>query len=206
MSSKKKVLLKVIILGDSGVGKTSLMNQYVNKKFSASYKATIGADFLTKEVVMEDDRVVTLQLWDTAGQERFQSLGVAFYRGADCCVLVYDVNNSKSFETLERWRDEFLVQASPMDPESFPFVVIGNKVDVEESRRMISSKRAMTFCQSKGGLSYFETSAKEALNVEEAFSAIAKQALAQEEAGDFNSDFPETIPIDLKHDRDGCAC
>jgi len=206
MSSKKKVLLKVIILGDSGVGKTSLMNQYVNKKFSASYKATIGADFLTKEVVMDDDRVVTLQLWDTAGQERFQSLGVAFYRGADCCVLVYDVNNSKSFETLESWRDEFLVQASPMDPESFPFVVIGNKVDVEESRRMISSKRAMTFCQSKGGLSYFETSAKEALNVEEAFSAIAKQALAQEEAGDFNSDFPETIPIDLKQDRDGCAC
>jgi len=206
MSSKKKVLLKVIILGDSGVGKTSLMNQYVNKKFSASYKATIGADFLTKEVVMEDDRVVTLQLWDTAGQERFQSLGVAFYRGADCCVLVYDVNNSKSFETLESWRDEFLVQASPMDPESFPFVVIGNKVDVEESRRMISSKRAMTFCQSKGGLSYFETSAKEALNVEEAFSAIAKQALAQEEAGDFNSDFHETIPIDLKNDRDGCAC
>jgi Ras-related protein Rab-7A len=65
------------------------------------------------------DRV---QLWDTAGQERFQSLGVAFYRGADCCVLVYDVNNSKSFDTLDSWRDEFLVQASPMDPESFPFV------------------------------------------------------------------------------------
>jgi len=79
------------------------------------------------------------QLWDTAGQERFQSLGVAFYRGADCCVLVYDVNNSKSFDTLDSWRDEFLVQASPMDPESFPFVVIGNKIDVEESKRMVSS-------------------------------------------------------------------
>lgn len=62
------------------------------------------------------------KLWDTAGQERFQSLGVAFYRGADCCVLVYDVNNSKSFETLDSWRDEFLIQASPMDPENFPFV------------------------------------------------------------------------------------
>jgi len=78
-------------------------------------------------------------LWDTAGQERFQSLGVAFYRGADCCVLVYDVNNSKSFDTLDSWRDEFLVQASPMDPESFPFVVIGNKIDVEESKRMVST-------------------------------------------------------------------
>lgn len=64
----------------------------------------------------------TFQLWDTAGQERFQSLGVAFYRGADCCVLVYDVNNTKSFETLDSWRDEFLIQASPRDPESFPFV------------------------------------------------------------------------------------
>lgn len=86
MAARKKVLLKVIILGESGVGKTSLMNQYVNKKFSNQYKATIGADFLTKEVIV-DDRVVTMQIWDTAGQERFQSLGVAFYRGADCCVL-----------------------------------------------------------------------------------------------------------------------
>ena len=77
------------------------------------------------------------QLWDTAGQERFQSLGVAFYRGADCCVLVYDVNSSKSFETLDSWRDEFLIQASPHDPENFPFVVLGNKIDVEENKRQV---------------------------------------------------------------------
>ena len=71
MASRKKVLLKVIILGDSGVGKTSLMNQYVNKRFTSQYKATIGADFLPKEVMI-DDKLVTLQIWDTAGQERFQ--------------------------------------------------------------------------------------------------------------------------------------
>merc|ERR1712070_1370522 len=130
MSSRKKVLLKVIILGDSGVGKTSLMNQYVNKKFSTQYKATIGADFLTKEV-MVDDRLVTMQIWDTAGQERFQSLGVAFYRGADSCVLVYDVTNPKTFENLDNWRDEFLIQASPKNPDNFPFVVLGNKIDQE---------------------------------------------------------------------------
>ncbi|KAF2664937.1 hypothetical protein BT63DRAFT_428887 [Microthyrium microscopicum] len=205
MASRKKALLKVIILGDSGVGKTSLMNQYVNKKFSASYKATIGADFLTKEVLV-DDRLVTMQLWDTAGQERFQSLGVAFYRGADCCVLVYDVNNSKSFETLDSWRDEFLIQASPMDPENFPFVVIGNKIDVEESKRVIPIKRAQAFCQSKGGIPYFETSAKEAINVEQAFEVIARQALAQDEAGDFSSDFPETINIRPDSPEGGCAC
>jgi len=95
--------------GARSVGKTSLMNQYVNKKFSNQYKATIGADFLTKEVNV-DDRLVTMQTWDTAGQERFQSLGVAFYRGADCCVLVFDVNVAKTFENLDSWRDEFLIQ------------------------------------------------------------------------------------------------
>merc|ERR1711908_4932 len=101
--NRKKVLLKVIILGDSGVGKTSLMNQYVNKRFSGQYKATIGADFLTKEIMI-DDKLVTIQIWDTAGQERFQSLGVAFYRGADACILVYDITNAKSFERLDMWR------------------------------------------------------------------------------------------------------
>ncbi|CAO3698161.1 unnamed protein product [Rhizopus microsporus] len=204
-SGRKKVLLKVIILGDSGVGKTSLMNQYVNKKFSNQYKATIGADFLTKEV-MVNDRLVTMQIWDTAGQERFQSLGVAFYRGADCCVLAYDVNNSRSFEALDQWRDEFLVQASPRDPDHFPFVLLGNKIDVEESRRMVSQKRAMAWCQSKGNIPYFETSAKEAINVEQAFQTIAKNALSQET--DVDIDFPDTIQIPSgrqEHDP-GCAC
>lgn len=176
-----------------------------------------------------DDRLVTMQLWDTAGQERFQSLGVAFYRGADCCVLVYDVNNAKSFDTLDSWRDEFLIQASPMDPESFPFVVLGNKVDVEESKRMISTKRAQAFCQQKGGIPYFETSAKDAVNVEQAFEGkfdngigavtslrarhmlthnpvIARNALAQEESQDFNPDFPETIPINIGENEQGCSC
>ncbi|KAI8388896.1 vacuolar biogenesis protein [Radiomyces spectabilis] len=205
MSARKKVLLKVIILGDSGVGKTSLMNQYVNKKFSSQYKATIGADFLTKEV-MVDDKLVTMQIWDTAGQERFQSLGVAFYRGADCCVLVYDVNNNKSYESLGQWHDEFLVQASPRDPDNFPFVVLGNKVDVDESKRMVSQKRAMAFCQAKGNIPYFETSAKEAINVEQAFQTIAKNALQQETDVEFDFSDPIRIDSDNTKDYSGCAC
>ncbi|CAF4845513.1 unnamed protein product [Rotaria sp. Silwood1] len=143
MAGRKKVLLKVIILGDSGVGKTSLMGQYVSHKFSNQYKATIGADFLTKEVQI-DDRLVTMQIWDTAGQERFQSLGVAFYRGADCCILVYDVTSSNSFKSLDSWRDEFLIQAGPRDPENFPFVVIGNKTDLDN--RVIPVRKALNWC------------------------------------------------------------
>lgn len=175
----KKVLLKVIILGDSGVGKTSLMNQYVHKRFSNQYKATIGADFLTKEVMI-GDRMVTLQIWDTAGQERFQSLGVAFYRGADSCVLVYDITDSKSFDTLETWKDEFLVHASPRNPDQFPFVVLGNKADLA-ARRRVSTANAKLWCSDKAHNSpHFETSAKDAVNVEQAFHAIARKALEQE--------------------------
>lgn len=157
----------MIILGDSGVGKTSLMNQYVSQRYTEQYKATIGADFLTKEVMIED-KLVTLQvlllyhisfsksniwswnffktqicheiyfwnsyqlqtvlflmslclsqqIWDTAGQERFQSLGVAFYRGADACILVYDITNAKSFDGLDTWREEFLNQVISSPPVS----------------------------------------------------------------------------------------
>ncbi|XP_065178520.1 ras-related protein Rab-7a [Sycon ciliatum] len=206
MASRKKVLLKVIILGDSGVGKTSLMNQYVNKKFSNQYKATIGADFLTKEV-MVDDRLVTLQIWDTAGQERFQSLGVAFYRGADCCVLTFDVTMPNTFKNLDSWRDEFLIQSSPRDPDNFPFVVLGNKVDLES--RAVSTKRAQAWCTGKNNIPYFETSAKEAINVEQAFQTIAKNALLQEAEVEMYNDFPDQIKLndaEQKENTGNCAC
>ncbi|KVI10722.1 Small GTPase superfamily [Cynara cardunculus var. scolymus] len=226
MPSRRRTLLKVIILGDSG---------YVNKKFSNQYKATIGADFLTKEVQFED-RLFTLQestcwslevghflevrslgcssyfevskgflysdaavelIWDTAGQERFQSLGVAFYRGADCCVLVYDVNVQKSFDSLNNWREEFLIQASPSDPENFPFVVLGNKV---------SEKKARAWCASKGNIPYFETSAKEGIDVEEAFQVISKNALT---IGDEEEIYvPDTIDVGSNSQQraSGCEC
>uniref|UniRef100_A0A8C6VVM4 RAB7a, member RAS oncogene family n=1 Tax=Nothobranchius furzeri TaxID=105023 RepID=A0A8C6VVM4_NOTFU len=134
MTSRKKVLLKVIILGDSGVGKTSLMNQYVNKKFSNQYKATIGADFLTKEV-MVDDRLVTMQ---------------------------------------------------------------------------VTTKRAQAWCQSKNNIPYFETSAKEAINVEQAFQTIARNALKQETEVELYNEFPEPIKLgrneQAKPSAEACSC
>ena len=103
MSSQKKQFLKIVILGDSGVGKTTLLQQYVTQKANGHSKPTIGADFQKKEI-MVDNQQVNLQIWDTAGQEKFQSLGYAFYRGADSCALVFDITNHKSFENLSKWR------------------------------------------------------------------------------------------------------
>ncbi|KAI8849615.1 ras family-domain-containing protein [Chytridium lagenaria] len=128
-------IAKVVILGDGGVGKTSLRHQFLHKKFASSYKATIGADFITKEVALpQDGRSVTMQIWDTAGQERFQSLGVAFWRGADACIFVYDVTNPQSLQNLKTWLTDFLNQADVSEPESFPIVIVGNKIDAEQSR------------------------------------------------------------------------
>uniref|UniRef100_A0A673JBS5 Ras-related protein Rab-7a-like n=1 Tax=Sinocyclocheilus rhinocerous TaxID=307959 RepID=A0A673JBS5_9TELE len=148
--------------------------------------------------------IFVFQIWDTAGQERFQSLGVAFYRGADCCVLVYDVTAPTTFKTMDSWRDEFLIQASPRDPENFPFVVLGNKIDLEN--RQVTTKRAQAWCQSKNNIPYFETSAKEAINVDQAFQTIARNALKQESVETY--DFPDQIKLTDRpvSSSDGCSC
>ncbi|KAH7279785.1 hypothetical protein KP509_37G036700 [Ceratopteris richardii] len=148
-----------------------------------------------------------MQIWDTAGQERFQSLGVAFYRGADCCVLVYDVNLMKSFDNLENWRNEFLIQASPSDPENFPFVVLGNKIDIDGGNsRVVAEKRARGWCASKGNIPYFETSAKEDTNVEAAFQCIAKNALKNETEDEIY--LPDTIDVSggRTQSKSSCEC
>ena len=124
-----------MLLGDSGVGKTTLLQLYLNGRVTGNSKPTIGADFSRKTIMLEGDQLVTLQIWDTAGQEKFQSLGHAFYRGSDCCALVYDITDRKSFEALSRWRDNFFENAGPSDPESFPFVCLGNKADIAEEER-----------------------------------------------------------------------
>ena len=137
-------------------------------KFTESFKPTIGADFSNKEITI-NGRIVTLQIWDTAGQERYQSLGTSFYRGADCCLLVYDITNPTSFENLAKWREIFLQKGMMTMPDSFPFIVVGNKLDIEAEQRQVSTISLQRFCQENGNLLYIETSAKDNTNVEKAF-------------------------------------
>jgi Ras-related protein Rab-7A len=176
------------------------MNRYSTGKFTGQYKATIGADFLTKQVVVTDAfgqrHVVMLQIWDTAGQERFQSLGVGFYRGADAALLCYDVTDLHSIDNLNHWRQEFLDQVggSMMVPglsetaAQFPFAVLGNKVD-KVNDRLVPLARAEQWCRDAAGahsmgsipFPHFETSAKTAVNVDEAFHEVARLALQYED-------------------------
>eukprot|EP00611_Tribonema_gayanum_P007727 TRINITY_DN1714_c0_g1_i1.p1 TRINITY_DN1714_c0_g1~~TRINITY_DN1714_c0_g1_i1.p1 ORF type:complete len:215 (-),score=51.61 TRINITY_DN1714_c0_g1_i1:107-751(-) len=191
----RKVLLKVICVGDSGVGKTALMHQVVHKKFSNTYRATIGADFMEREAVIEG-RNVSVQIWDTAGQERFQSLGVAFYRGADACILVFDITNPQSFEQLGSWREEFIAQANPANPDTFPFVCLGNKVDRNEERR-VSKAAAQQWCATSGArpIPYFETSARDGAAVEAAFTQVITLALHNSAAAAPEAFMPDMVNL-----------
>ena len=167
----RSVILKAVLLGDGGVGKSSLMQRFVNNTFDSNHYHTIGVEFLTKELVV-DDVNYTLQIWDTAGQERFKSLRTPFYRGTDCCILVYAVDDERSFLNLSMWQKEFFYYADVEDQESFPFVIVGNKVDVDEGK--VDPALVRRWCQENGNLKHFETSAKTATNVEQAFHAAVK--------------------------------
>jgi Ras-related protein Rab-7A len=119
----------------SSVGKTSLLRKYVQDRFVPSYKPTIGSDFFTKEAVVNGESV-SLQCWDTAGQEKYHSISTSFYKGANCCILVYDVTNMQSFGSLAAWRERFINNASSANPSAAQFIVLANKVDLTDARKV----------------------------------------------------------------------
>ncbi len=138
------------------------------------YKPTIGADFLTKEIDI-NGTLVSLQLWDTAGQEKFHSMGASFYRNSECCVLVFDLTEESTFETIDSWRVEFLNQLNPKDPENFPFVLIGNKCD-QVGNIKVSIDKINRYCEKNKNMQYFQTSAKDNIKVDDAFQLVGKLA------------------------------
>ncbi len=173
--AKKQRTFKVIILGDTSVGKTALLEQYVNKVFMGSYQVTIGCDFLSKQLEV-DGTLVTLQIWDTAGQERYQSLTRPHFRGVDACVYVFDVTSKPSFAGLSKWVSTFTESLPPWKQADFPAVVFGNKID--KSGRTVDPDAARSFCKSNN-LLYFETSAKSREGLDTAFLELIRQALRQ---------------------------
>ena len=172
----KPAFLKVVLLGDGGVGKSSLIQRFVSNKFDPSLFHTIGVEFLNKDLEVDGERY-TLQIWDTAGQERFKSLRTPFYRGSDCCLLTYAIDDPQSFQNIAMWKKEFLYYADVKDPENFPFVVLGNKIDLA-SERKVNAEEATRWCDQNGKLPHFETSAKDAVNVDLAFVAAIRRMSA----------------------------
>lgn len=205
MDNTKKTTLKICIIGNSGVGKTSLIIRYIKNKFTNQYRITVGADLFSKEVTYNSKQYI-LQIWDTAGQEKFQSIGSAFYRGSDACVLVFDLTTKKSFEDLENWKREFIRQGGVKNEDSFPFIVLGNKCDMEDLRE-VDKNDAEQFCEGNGKMGFFETSAKDDVGIQNAFEEIVKFSAEQHEEEDVY--IPPTImvkPGKKKDHQDSCGC
>ncbi|KAG1817298.1 P-loop containing nucleoside triphosphate hydrolase protein [Suillus subaureus] len=143
--------IKLVVIGASGVGKTSLRGQYISGRFSTGYRATIGADFITKSLPdpKTPTEVISLQIWDTAGQERFSSLSSAFFRGADAVLLMFDVSAPETMHALTKWWEEFKHRAPVSDEEvdNFCCVVVGNKMDLLQPGMGVTVEEAQRFVQ-----------------------------------------------------------
>ena len=166
---------KLVVLGDTGVGKTTLINRFVNDEFRADFKATIGADFSSKTMDVDGHQVI-LQIWDTAGQERFHSVGAAFYRGTDACILVYDCTQPESFNRLEFWRDDLFTKSGMQQDDKFPIIIFSNKSDLVEQRQ-VNHEFAQQWAD-QHHYRLFEVSAKTGINIPEGFRTIVDIFLA----------------------------
>jgi len=158
---------KIVLLGDTGVGKTSIVVRYVEQRFSSVMSPTIGASFLTKTIIIDGVRV-KLQLWDTAGQERFRSLAPMYYRGAAAAVLIYDVASEESFHRVKEWVKELRTNVF----DEILLVIVGNQID--KPYREVSNSDAQEYAHSIGALCV-EASAKKNIGIDELFGQIAKQ-------------------------------
>eukprot|EP00941_MAST-03F_sp_MAST-3F-sp1_P002556 g2556.t1 len=158
--------VKLLMIGDSGVGKTCLLLRYAQDAFSKTFITTIGIDFKNKLVDYKGKKI-RLQIWDTAGQERFRTITQSYFRGAQGILLCYDITDANTFVNVNTWIDSIRTKADA----SVTKILVGNKCDMESFRKV--SKEEGEAVAKKFGMSFFETSAKEDINVKEAFKTVA---------------------------------
>ena len=178
-------IFKVLLLGNSDVGKSSLLLRYVDSVWSDTFVPTIGVDFKVKTIEI-DGKKVKLQIWDTAGQERFRTVVSTYFRGAHGIFLIYDITNRDSFKNLENWLIEIEKNAS----ENVLKILIGNKNDLEDERD-ITPDEGKAFAN-RNGMQFIETSAKMNTNVNEAFETLGKLMI------EFNSQQNQAMTQDKK--------
>ncbi|GAY62143.1 hypothetical protein CUMW_215480 [Citrus unshiu] len=189
MNNEYDYLFKLLLIGDSGVGKSCLLLRFADDSYLESYISTIGVDFKIR-TVEQDGKTIKLQIWDTAGQERFRTITSSYYRGAHGIIVVYDVTDQESFNNVKQWLNEIDRYAS----ENVNKLLVGNKCDLT-ANKVVSYETAKAFAD-EIGIPFMETSAKSATNVEQAFMAMAasiKNRMASQPAS--NNARPPTVQI-----------
>lgn len=170
MSSDYDYLFKILLIGDSGVGKSSLMRKYINNEYNESYISTIGVDFSIKTLNI-DNKKIKIQIWDTAGQERFKTIISSYYRGAHGILVVFDITNKESFQNITNWLQEI----EKYKKDDIEIIIIGTKNDMMYKREVDIT--SISDFINKYKYTYIETSAKNGNNVENAFIKIINQIM-----------------------------
>jgi len=195
-------LFKLLIIGDSGVGKSSILLRFADNLFSGSYITTIGVDFKIRTINIDGEKI-KLQIWDTAGQERFRTITSTYYRGTHGVIIVYDVTNAESFVNVKRWLHEIEQNCDVVNK-----VLVGNKDDCPELK-VVEKGDAQRFAEQMG-VQLFETSAKENQNIEEVFNCITKLVLdtkkaQQQKANEDNNPGGIRLDKNTKKKKKGCC-
>ena len=160
---------KVLLLGDSTVGKTCFLKKYTDKTFQDVHISTIGLDYRVKTMTLKSGKVVKLQIWDTAGQDRFRAITKNYYKGANGIILIYDVTSIQTYENVKNWITQIREEASP----NVIIYIAGNKIDLEEERK-IKTEEGQKLAEELG-LPFFETSAKTGVNINESFEDLVEK-------------------------------
>ena len=184
---------KVVFLGDAAVGKTQIINKFVNDKFDASYQLTIGIEFATKVVDFENKKI-ELQLWDTAGQENYRSITKKYYNTSRLIAFVYDITSKDSFNNISKWVDEVKIQN-----KDAKFLLVGNKYDLAEERRAVTEEEAKQYAENNG-MKFFEVSAKTGDGINDMFNYIISELLKEKEPGLFDNQYKN----DIKFNKTSC--
>ena len=199
MSSDSSKTFKILTIGESGVGKTCILRRFVENKFLKNHLATIGIDFKTKTLNINNQEI-KLKIWDTAGQERFRNITTQYYKGADGIVLIYDVTDDASYEKIRDWMEQIL---SNTKREDIGLVLLGNKCDMEP--RAVTEEQGNKMAEELK-VSYFETSALTGQGINEAFNELTRDIMKRkgvDNGGNENLELKNNIS---KKKKDGNGC
>ena len=199
MTSEPSITFKILTIGESGVGKTCILRRFVENKFLKNHLATIGIDFKTKTLNINNQEI-KLKIWDTAGQERFRNITTQYYKGADGIVLVYDVTDEASYEKIKDWMDQIL---SNTQQEEIGLVLLGNKCDMEP--RNVTEEQGKKMAEDLK-ISYFETSALTGQGIKEAFEQLTKKKKKKKGVGVGSGENIDLAKTKKKKKKDGDCC
>lgn len=160
-------ILKIIIIGNTGVGKTNIIKRYKNDEFDLSAKSTVGFEFISKDIIIQDKKI-KLHIWDTAGQERYKSITSSFFRGCSGIIAVFDLTKLQSFDSIDRW----VKDAKAVTGNDVAILLVGNKADLRDNR-IVKKEEALEKVNNLGLIDYLETSAYMNIRIEELFIKLA---------------------------------